>query len=89
MVRRSEPVSTKLVYASPISPLRSGNFPTAALTARRFFADAATFDDTPLSSLRSLCSSYRGSSLIDAARLSCWGVTSVMFMVESTTPQAI
>jgi hypothetical protein len=28
-------------------------------------------------------------SLIEAARLSCCGVTSVMFMVDSTTPQAI
>ena len=53
----------------------------------RFWPDAAPFEGDPASRLRSCWFRASSFSLIDAARLSCWGVRSVMFMIVSTTPE--
>jgi len=56
-------------------------FLLAAALIVRFFPDAAPLDDDPSTSLRSSLFRSLSFSLISAARRSCWGVRSVMFMM--------
>ena len=59
---------------------------TAALIVR-FLRNGAPLVDVPSSTLRSSLLRPSSFSLIAAARLNCWGVSSVMFMIVSTAPE--
>ena len=76
-----------MLYFAHLARCAAAIFLLAAALIVRFPLDVAPFDDDSSSKLAEFSIQASSFSLIDAARLSCWGVRSVMFMIVSTTPK--
>ena len=76
-----------VLYFAHLARCAAAIFLLAAALIVRFPPNLAPFDDDSSSKLRSSLFRLSSFSLIDAARLSYWGVRSVMFMILSATPE--